>query len=257
MNWMKYRLIYFLISAAVIGAGIFAYLKWGLPLGVDFKGGAIIEYQLGKDFSTEEAVKKIENLSIEVHSIQKAGENTYLIRTNTLSPDNRENISTTLTALTGEPAQEVRFENVGPSIGPDLIKKTIYAIAIAASAILLWVAFQFKSFKFGVSAVLAMLHDSLALLGVYDRIRETRKKVGGSMTEMANMAVSQTMVRSLNNSFTIIFMLVALILLGGTSIKWFAIALLVGTISGTYSSPFVAVPLLVTWDEILNKIKRR
>ncbi|KKT67177.1 MAG: SecF protein [Candidatus Woesebacteria bacterium GW2011_GWA2_44_33] len=191
--------------------------------------------------------------------------------------------------LTGE-ATELRFENVGPSIGPDLIKKTIYAIAIAASAILLWVTFQFKSFKFGVSAVFAMLHDSLVLLGsfalfghffgaeidflfvtamltilsfsvhdtivVYDRIRETRKKVGGSMTEMANMAVSQTMVRSLNNSFTIIFMLVALILLGGTSIKWFAIALLVGTISGTYSSPFVAVPILVSWDVLQRKIKR-
>ncbi len=290
MNWMKYRLIYFLISAAVIGAGIFAYFKWGLPLGVDFKGGAIIEYKVGRDFSTEEAVKKIENPSLQVYSIQKAGENTYLIRTNTLNPYYRENIGTVLAELTGGDAREVRFENVGPSIGPDLIKKTIYAIVIAASAILLWVAFQFKSFKFGVSAVLAMIHDSLVLIGsfalfghffaaeidflfvtalltilsfsvhdtivVYDRIRETRKKVGGSMTEMANMAVSQTMVRSLNNSFTIIFMLVALILLGGTSIKWFAIALLVGTISGTYSSPFVAVPILVVWDELQRKIKR-
>ena len=289
MNWMKYRLIYFLISAAVVGAGIFAYFKWGLSLGIDFKGGALIEYQVGKDFSTEEAIKKIENPSIEVYSIQKAGENTYLVRTNPLDPHYRENIGIVLGELTGE-ATELRFENVGPSIGPDLIKKTIYAIAIAASAILLWVTFQFKSFKFGVSAVFAMLHDSLVLLGsfalfghffgaeidflfvtamltilsfsvhdtivVYDRIRETRKKVGGSMTEMANMAVSQTMVRSLNNSFTIIFMLVALILLGGTSIKWFAIALLVGTISGTYSSPFVAVPILVTWDELQRKIKR-
>jgi len=289
MNWMKYRLIYFLISAAVIGAGIFAYFKWGLSLGIDFKGGALIEYQVGKDFSTEEAIKKIENPSLQVYSIQKAGDKTYLIRTNPLDAHYRENIGIVLKELTGE-ATELRFENVGPSIGPDLIKKTIYAIAIAASAILLWVAFQFRSIKFGVSAVLAMLHDSLVLLGsfalfghffaaeidflfvtalltilsfsvhdtivVYDRIRETRKKVGGSMMEMANMAVSQTMVRSLNNSLTIIFMLVALILLGGTSIKWFAIALLVGTISGTYSSPFVAVPILVTWDILQRKIKR-
>ncbi|MEK7113024.1 MAG: protein translocase subunit SecF [Patescibacteria group bacterium] len=287
---MKYRIVYFLISATVIGAGIFAYLKWGLSLGIDFKGGALIEYQVGKDFSTEEAIKKIENPSIEVHSIQKAGENTYLIRTNPLNPSYRENIRVVLNELTGEDAQELRFENVGPSIGPDLIKKTIYAIAIASSAILLWVAFQFKSFKFGVSAVLAMLHDSLVLLGsfailghffgveidflfvtamltilsfsvhdtivVYDRVRETRKKVGGSTIEMANMAISQTMVRSLNNSFTIIFMLVALILLGGTTVKWFAVALLIGTISGTYSSPFVAVPLLVVWEELQRKIKR-
>jgi len=71
------------------------------------------------------------------------------------------------------------------------------------------------------------------------------------------MALSETMVRSINNSFTIIFMLAALILLGGETTKWFASALLIGTISGTYSSPFVAVPILVTWDEIQKKLKNR
>ena len=290
MNWMKYRLIYFLISATVIGAGIFSYLKWGLPLGVDFKGGALIEYKVAKDFSTEEAIKKIENPSLQVYSIQKTGENTYLIRTNPLNPFYRENVGLVLEELTGEEAQEVRFENVGPSVGPDLIKKTLYALAIAAFAILLWVAYQFRSFKFGVSAILAMFHDSLVLLGsfaifghffgaevdflfvtailtilsfsvhdtivVYDRIRESQRKIGGSLYDLANKATTETMVRSINNSFTIIFMLVALMLLGGTSIKWFAAALLVGTISGTYSSPFVAVPILVTWDELQKKIKK-
>jgi preprotein translocase subunit SecF len=80
--------------------------------------------------------------------------------------------------------------------------------------------------------------------------------LGGDLYDLANKAITETMVRSLNNSFTIIFMLVALVLLGGTTIKWFAIALLIGTISGTYSSPFVAVPLLVTWDEIQKRVKR-
>ena len=97
------------------------------------------------------------------------------------------------------------------------------------------------------------VHDTIV---VYDRIRESQKKYGGSLYELANKATTETMVRSLNNSFTIIFMLVALILLGGTTIKWFAIALFVGTISGTYSSPFVAVPLLMVWDELQRKIKR-
>ena len=171
-----------------------------------------------------------------------------------------------------------------------LVKKTFYAMIISAVLILLWVAIQFKSFKFGVSAVLAMFHDSLVLIGsfallghffgaevdflfvtaaltilsfsvhdtivVYDRIRESQKKVGGRLYDLANKAVTETMVRSLNNSFTIIFMLVALLLLGGETIKWFAAALLIGTISGTYSSPFVAVPILVTWDEITRKLKR-
>jgi len=148
-------------------------------------------------------------------------------------------------------------------------------------------AYQFKSIKYGTSAVIAMLHDSLVLLGtfsllghfmgaeidflfvtamltilsfsvhdtivVYDRTRETQKKYGGDMETIANKALTETMVRSLNNSMTIVFMLIALILLGGETIKWFAVALLVGTISGTYSSPFVAVPILVTWDKLIRR----
>ena len=107
-----------------------------------------------------------------------------------------------------------------------------------------------------VTAVLTILsfsvHDTIV---VYDRIRESQRKLGGSLYDLANKALSETMVRSLNNSFTIIFMLIALILLGGETTKWFAVALLIGTISGTYSSPFVAVPILVTWDELQKKFK--
>ena len=84
-----------------------------------------------------------------------------------------------------------------------------------------------------------------------------RKGSFKSISELADSAISETMVRSINNSFTIIFMLLALILLGGDTIRWFAVALLIGTISGTYSSPFVAVSILVTWDEISKKLKSK
>jgi preprotein translocase subunit SecF len=174
-------------------------------------------------------------------------------------------------------------------MGPELIKKTAYAIVISAGAMLLWIAYQFKSFKFGISAILAMFHDSFILIGsfailghfmsaevdflfvtallttlsfsvhdtivVFDRIREIKKKHGGEMVDVANKALTETMVRSLNNSFTIAFMLMALLLLGGTTVKWFAAALLIGTILGTYSSPFVATPLLISWDGISERIK--
>jgi preprotein translocase subunit SecF len=106
-----------------------------------------------------------------------------------------------------------------------------------------------------VTALLTILsfsvHDTIV---VYDRIRENQKRLQGNMKDLANKALTETMIRSFNNSMTIVFMLVALVLLGGTTIKWFAVALLVGTISGTYSSPFVAVPILVTWDEIEKKL---
>ena len=150
--------------------------------------------------------------------------------------------------------------------------------------------FQFKSFKFGLSAVLAMLHDSLVVIGtyslfghffgaevdllfvtalltilsfsvhdtiiVYDRIRESKKNFGDSLYDLANKATSETMVRSLNNTFVLVFMMIALLLLGGETIKWFVATLLVGSISGAYSSPFVAVSILVTWDELQKKLKK-
>lgn len=266
INWMRYRFIYFTISGIVIAAGVFSLFKWGLNLGIDFTGGIVTEYQLpnGEIKNEKYAVKSDEEISKIREDIKNLG------------------------------AKELRFEVVGPSIGPELIKKTLYALSISAGLILLWVAIQFKSIKFGISATLATLHDSLILIGgfsllghffnveidflfvtavltilsfsvhdtivVYDRIREKSKKYdpafGSDVTKIANSALTETMVRSLNNSFTIIFMLLALVLMGGDSVKWFAVALLIGTISGTYSSPFVAVPILVTWEELEKKFKK-
>lgn len=289
MDWLRYKLIYYLVSLSLMGLGLFSLINWGLRLGVDFRGGALLEYKINKNFSTEDATQRFEDKQVELQTIQTVGENSYLFKLAPIDGQKKNEIKMALEELIGSEIEELRFENVGPSIGPELVKKTIYAIVISAFVILFWIAIQFKSIKFGTSAVLAMFHDSFILVGlfslfghfmgaevdflfvtallttlsfsvhdtivVYDRVRETRSKIGGSMTEMANKAITETMVRSLNNSFTIIFMLVALLLLGGTTIRWFAVALLIGTILGTYSSPFVAVPLLVTWDEIVKKIK--
>jgi preprotein translocase subunit SecF len=291
IHWMKYRTVYFLISFVVIGAGVFGLLKWGLRLGVDFTGGAIIEYRLNKEISTEEATAVIEKEGVAITTIQKTSGSNYLFKTPPAGESEKNKITKALESLTEGSVEELRFENVGPTIGPELVKKTVTALLISASLILLWVAYQFRSIKFGASAVLAMFHDSLVLVGsfallghffgaevdflfvtalltilsfsvhdtivVYDRIRESHKRMGGDLIDLTDKALSETMVRSLNNSFTIVFMLVALILLGGTTIKWFAVALLIGTISGTYSSPFVAVPILITWDEISKKLKFR
>lgn len=290
MNWLKFKKIYFAISLFLIAVGLFGLIKWGLALGVDFRGGSIAEYAFEQAISEEEVSQKIEGAGLELSAIQNTGQNQYLFRLSAISPEDKEKLEAILSEEAGGVFQNLRFETVGPSIGPELVKKTIYAITIAAFAILLWVAFQFKSIKFGASAVLAMFHDSFILIGsfsllgyflgaevdflfvtallttlsfsvhdtivVYDRIREKQRKVGGDLGVLANFAITETMVRSLNNSFTIIFMLFALILLGGSTIKWFAVALFIGTVLGTYSSPFVAVPLLVTWDEMAKRIRK-
>lgn len=305
MDWMRYKLIYFTVSGVMIAVGLYGLIFWGLPLGVDFRGGTIIEYKFEKEISTEELTKGLETGGVSVSTIQSTGPRTYLIKLPLVNEEQKQIIASVSAQLVTEDSQELatasaqtteeitgveelRFETVGPSIGPELVKKTIYAIIVAASAIMLWVAYQFKSIKFGTSAILAMFHDSFILVGsfavlghfvgaevdflfvtallttlsfsvhdtivVYDRIRESQKSYSENMYDLANKAITETMVRSLNNSFTIMFMLVALMLLGGTTVRWFAMALFIGTILGTYSSPFVAVPLLVTWDSFFGKV---
>lgn len=291
LPFMKYRLAYLIVSSFFIGLGVFSFFKWGFNLGIDFTGGSIIEYRLKAETSTDQVKTKLIEAGIEVNLIQKSGDD-FTIKTKNLNDEETQKAKDTLKEFAEDDSgnAELRFENVGPSVGPDLVKKTVIALSISAAMILFWVAIQFKSVKFGASAVLAMLHDSLILLGsfaffghffgaevdflfvtavltilsfsvhdtivVYDRIREMRKKEGGEISDIADLALTQTAVRSFNNSMTIVFMLLALILFGGETVKWFAVALTVGTISGTYSSPFVAVPILVTWDELEKRFKR-
>lgn len=260
MNWMRFRPVYFLISGLSLTLSLYAILVWGFRPSIDFTGGTVVEYRagdekqtfrFGPDFTSEDAQSFAGELEDEFEKRPEV----------------------------------LRFEQVGPAFSQEILRKTYVAAALAAAGILLWVAWQFKSLQFGVSAILAMLHDTFILLGVfailgyylgievdilfvtavlttlsfsvhdtivvYDRIRESSKRFSDiSMYDLANKAVSETMVRSLNNSLTIIFMLFALFLMGGETIKWFVFALLVGTIAGTYSSPFVAVPLLVTWARL-------
>ena len=291
MNWLKYKKIYFLISGIMIVLSVYSLVIWGLNLGLDFTGGTLIEYKYDGDISTEEATRVLEEDGVDVYSIQSTGEETYLFRLQAISQDQKPGVDAVFEEKVFEGAyEEQRFETVGPSIGPELVKKTVYAILLATLAILIWVAYQFRSLKFGFSAILAMFHDSFILLGalaflghyygaevdflfvtallttlsfsvhdtivVFDRIREIKRERGGELIKVANFALTETMVRSINNSFTIIFMLTALLLLGGVTIKWFAAALLIGTILGTYSSPFVAVPLLVTFDNWAKRLKK-
>lgn len=256
---------------------------WRLKLGIDFTGGALIEYKFSKEMGNTKIYDIFEEAGAENISIEFSNDYKYLVKTNSLSTETKNQIDSDL-KNEDENYIELKYELVGPSIGPELVQKTIYAIILSAFVILLWVAYQFKNLRYGLSAVLAMFHDSIILLGsfsllghfwnveidflfvtamltilsfsvhdtivVFDRIREVTKKTHSEIPVIADLAITQTMVRSLNNSFTIIFMLTALILFGGEAIKWFAVALLIGTILGTYSSPFVAVPLLVTFDKV-------
>lgn len=270
--------------------GVWAIFAWGFRLSIDFTGGSIVEYRVGEE-RLEEIKRTIdEETEYRFKDVRSLGPYNFEFR---FGPEFTHEDSGKLTSKLREKISEaefLRYETVGPVLSEELLRKTYIAIAIATFGILVFVAWSFKSFKFGLCAILAMLHDILIVLGtfailgyyrevevdilfvtavlttlsfsvhdtivVYDRIRESARKFPGvGFFDLANKAVSETMVRSVNNSLTIIFMLFALFLMGGLSIKWFVFALLVGTISGTYSSPFVAVPILVTWDRIASRFK--
>ena len=278
INFLKFKWLYFLISAIVVVPGLASLIKWQLKPSIDFTGGTLLEIQLEKQSNSAQVKEVIEQQDIPIGSVQSSGYNTYLIKAKGIEKDHSNAIQKKLGEKFGK-VEELRYEIVGPTLGRELLEKTVIGAILAIFAILSYIAYSFRNVKFGISAVFALLHDLIVVSGVFsllghfanievdslfvtailttmsfsvhdtivvfDRIRESvRRNPTISLDVQINKAITETMVRSLNNSLTIIFMLLALFLLGGETVKWFVFALLIGTISGTYSSPFTATPIL-------------
>ncbi len=291
MSWnlMKYKPVFFGISLFLLIPSIISLAVFGLKPNIDFTGGSLLELAITdpeKQVDETTITKQAETI-YDLESVQPAQTNNFILRGKSI--DNTQKIQV-IEALKDEFAEveEVRFESVGPILGRELVIKTITAIIIVSVFIILYVWRQFSDLKFGICAISGMFHDSIILLGsfsllghfygvevdvlfvtallttlsfsihdtivIYDRIRELLKeKTNLTFTQTANLAVLETLARSINNSVTIILMLAALVWLGGATIRWFAVALLIGAIAGTYSSTFTAVPLLVQWDQLKKK----
>lgn len=290
---MRFKIYYFIFSLLVILPGLYFLITAGLRLGIDFTGGALLEYGVQGTADSEQLRKVISSEGVEVGQITKSGDHTYIIRTKPLDQQKINVIKENLTEKFG-PVEERRQEFVGPVIGKELTQKSGWALVLASIAIVLYIAFSFRkvpkptsSLRFGIAAIVALLHDVLLVVGVFailgkflgvevdtlfvtalltiigfsvhdtivvfDRIRENLlKNIGKKFIDVANISVVQTLGRSLNTSLTVVFVLVALLLFGGETIRWFVVALLVGIISGTYSSIFNATALLVWWEEKLG-----
>jgi len=269
INFMKYKKIYFLISGVLLVPGMISLLSFGLKPSIDFTGGALWEIKSEQEIDTTQ-------LEFEFSSVQKTEGDALLFKMKAIGEEEKNEIKNKLVESFGEIA-EIRFETVGPTLGRELLQKTLIAVVLAAGFILAYIAYQFKDKMYGVCAVLAMFHDTLILLGIfsilgklfgievdtlfvtavlttlsfsvhdtvvtYDSIRNAVKKNRkAEFSEVIDIAINQTLIRNLNNSLTIIFMLLALVLLGGTTIRYFVVALLIGTIAGTLSSTFIATP---------------
>jgi len=281
VNFMKYKKIYLVISGIILVPGVISLILFGLKPSIDFTGGTLWEIK------SEQAID-LGQVDIEVSAMQKTGDATYLLRMKPIEENEKDEIKRVLAEKFGK-IEEIRFETVGPILGHELLRKTLVAVVLAAGFILSYIAYQFKDKMYGLCAVLAMFHDTLILLGsfsllgkffgvevdtlfvtavlttlsasvhdtvvTYDSIRTSAKQnPKADFSDLVNTAINRTLIRNLNNSLTIIFMLLALVLLGGATIRWFVVALLIGTIAGTYSSTFLATPLLLVWKDLENKV---
>lgn len=281
---------YFLFSGLVIIPGMISLFTNGLRLSIDFTGGTLLELKFEKQTAKEKIEEIAREQKIELSSIQSSGDNTYILRAKPIDKDQNEKFQKSLSEKLGK-VTEQRLETVGPTIGAELAQKAILAVIFSSIGIILYIAWSFReipkpasSLRFGICAVIALLHDVLVVTGlfsifgrlykveidslfvtalltvigfsvhdtivVFDRIRENLKKTSSKkFADIVNESILQTLGRSLSTTLTVLFTLLALLLFGGETIKWFVVALLIGIVSGTYSSIFNASPLLVVWQE--------
>lgn len=291
MQIIKYRKLWFALSGLLLAAGIASLVVWKIPLGIDFTGGSLLELSFpGKEVTTDHVRTALSDQNLSSIVVQPTDRGTFFVKTNPIDEAKHQQVLTTLNQKVGV-TRESNFTTIGPTIGNALKRKAAIAVVLASLAIILYLAFAFRkvpkpasSWRFGVIAVLALLHDVLFTIGafsilshffgsfevdtlfvvavltvmgfsvhdtivVFDRIRENLYAFGpGNFEETVNNSVVQTIARSLNTSLTVILVLLALYLLGGPTIHSFVVALLLGITVGTYSSIFIASPLLVVWQ---------
>ena len=278
MNIMKFRPLFLIFSSLLILASIFSIIFWGFRFSVDFSGGSSWQVSLPSQPNSETLKNIFSKNSLDLLTIS-TNQDKYFLKFSHISSEQKELLSSELKKIDSG-FTELQFETLGPILGKELVNKTIWAIVLSSLSLLLFIGSRFKDLSFGASAVLAMFHDALILIGsfsilghffgaeidalfvtailttlsssvhdtivTFDRIRELKSlSFRLDWVELSNKAVSEVIVRSINNSMTIIFMLLALVVLGGASTRWFAIALLIGVVSGTYSSVGVAIPLML------------
>jgi len=289
LNIVKHYKFWFIVSALLLIAGIVSLAIFGLRLGIDFKGGTLTQVQFTKASPPSSEVSDVlHSAGFDDAQVQPAGQNVALIRTGPQEKEQHDKLLNALKAKYGDVAEQ-QFTSIGPIIGKELRSGAFLQLTLVSLGIIFYIAYAFRkvsrpvsSWRFGIAAIVALLHDLFIVLGafsilghffkievdslfvtamltvlgfsvhdtivVFDRIRENlRLRAGQSLSEIVNSSINQTLVRSLNTSLTVIFVLTALLLFGGTTIRYFVLALLIGIVAGTYSSIFIASPILIVW----------
>ena len=291
-NIVRYRVIYFLLSATLIVSGLVTlYMGSGLSLSIEFTGGAAIRAEFNTDVSQVEVETAIDEMGYENYVVQGFGDGEFFIRL-PLSNDAVGQENQVRSGLEKLSTLSMNFDQVSPSIASETIRNALVAVLVAVVGILLYIIYAFRgvqhSFRYGICAVIALAHDILmafavagvvsnfasnvirleissmflvgvlTLLGysindtivVFDRIRENLlRETHRTLSDTVNFSILESMGRSINTSFTTLLVLLALLLVGPVSIFDFIFVMIVGVVSGTYSSIFVASQVLVYWDD--------
>ena len=297
---VKYRKIFYILSILITGAALLSALVFGLRFGIDFKGGSLIEVKYKETRPDISLIKtKMTGGEFVGYSIRPTGSDGFILRAPYLDETTHVDALKILSDDGAWPLTEERFNSIGPTIGEELRTKALLAIALVIISIVLFIAFVFRkvsepvaSFKYGLIAIVALLHDVivptgafaifgyffgteidslfvtalLVILGfsihdtivVFDRVRENlrvNKEFNKKETfeDTVGKSVSQTFNRSINTSLTTVLSLLALYFLGSSATKDFSLALIIGITAGTYSSIFLASPLLVTVERWQKK----
>jgi preprotein translocase subunit SecF len=289
MNILGKRYFFFALSLVVILPGLIMIAFSGLPLSIDFTGGSLIEFHFDSVAPPPaEVFTLFEGLGLTAQ-VQTSGEDTIIARTTALEDETRQAVLDAMRAKYGSAFSVERLDTVGPAIGEQVTQRAALAVGVAALAVVLYITFAFRgianAFRYGACAIIAMVHDvalvfSITAIGgmfwgwqvdalfltalltvigfsvqdkivVFDRIRENASVLRRLPFEtLANHSIVQTLQRSINTQLmTVEFMLLALALFGGETLREFALILLIGLFSGTYSSIFIAAPILVVWEK--------
>ncbi len=302
IGFMKRSNTLFGISGGLAVVAVIAIAVYGLNLGIDFKGGTLQEFKFSEPVVKEKLVGALSEIAPDFKDadltgaqVIESGENSFVVKTKYLTSDIHEQITTKLKDRLPAFTQP-RFNTIGPVIGATLLNKAIVACVFALVMIILYLAFAFRKipkevspWRFGVSAVIALVHDIVIVAGVFavlghfanveinalfitavltvfgysvhdsivvlDRLRENllHAPAGETLDETANKALNQTLGRSLNTSVSVLLSLIAVLIFGSSSIFYFVLALTIGIFIGTYSSIFLATPLVVVWNNWATK----
>lgn len=286
INFFKYRYIAFGLSIVLLLISVLLFVYKSLNLGIDFKGGIMIEAEFDTTPNISNLRQKIDNLNIGNSEIQEFGDpKIILFKLESNSKEGQENnsIIEQFKKSIGENVDYRRIEFVGPKVGSELKMIAVKAILFSLIAMFIYIWFRFSGWQFGLGALIALFHDVISTLGffsisqiefnlasiaailtiagysindtvvVFDRIRENLIKSELELSNLLNKSINQTLSRTFMTSITTLLALVALYIFGGEVIKGFVSAMIWGVVIGTYSSIFIASPLIVLFGFKYNK----